>query len=31
MNRFEERRRRAQEAMVEHEVAALQVTSRENY
>ena len=31
MNRFETRRKKAQELMVENEVAALQVTSRENY
>ncbi len=31
MNRFEERRKRTQELMVEKGVAALQVTSRENY
>ena len=31
MNRFEARRKRAQQLMVEQEVAALQVTSRENY
>ena len=31
MNRFEMRRKKAQELMVQQEVAALQVTSRENY
>ncbi len=31
MNRFENRRKKAQELMVKNEVAALQVTSRENY
>ena len=31
MGRFEVRREKAQELMVEHQVAALQVTSRENY
>jgi len=31
MNRFETRRKKAQELMVQNEVAALQVTSRENY
>lgn len=31
MNLFETRRKKAQELMVENEVAALQVTSRENY
>jgi Xaa-Pro dipeptidase len=31
MNRFESRRKRAQELMVAQDVAALQVTSRENY
>jgi len=31
MNRFEMRRKKAQELMVAQEVAALQVTSRENY
>ncbi len=31
MNRFEMRRKKAQQLMVEQEVAALQVTSRENY
>ena len=31
MNRFEMRRKKAQALMVQHEVAALQVTSRENY
>ena len=31
MNRFENRRKKAQEIMAKQEVAALQVTSRENY
>jgi Xaa-Pro aminopeptidase len=31
MNRFENRRKRAQALMAEHDVAALQVTSKENY
>ena len=31
MNRFETRRKKAQEIMTKQEVAALQVTSRENY
>ena len=31
MNRFETRRKKAQELMVKQEVAALQVTGRENY
>ena len=31
MNRFEIRRKKAQEIMAKHDIAALQVTSRENY